>query len=230
MPSNVESGVVNSGSLKPGAVRGRRRCGILVLNAMILAGVAVDAADMRDGTITGQITYGPKGKPVPHAIVYLGARTRGADQPAAVAVNVVNGRLQPRIQIAHGGADLVLGNSDPTLYVVRLEWIGQGSTVRPLQRVAMPYAGFRKRFRLPQFDQTRLLQVVGDNGETKLRGYVALLPHPYAAVTDRDGRFEIGRVPSNRYPVHVWHERLGALADQCVVRPRQRTTLALGYR
>ncbi len=147
-----------------------------------------------------------------------------------VTLDVRGGRIRPAIQIARHGADLVLQNSDPTLHLVSLEWIGQNNGLHNRQHVAMPYAGFQKRIRLPRSDQTRLLRVMGLNGETKLRGYVALLPHPYAAVTDRHGRFEIAGVPPNRYPIHVWHERLGALREQCHVRSRQTAEITLGYR
>jgi hypothetical protein len=42
--------------------------------------------------------------------------------------------------------------------------------------------------------------------------YVAVVDHPYFAVTPSDGGFEIQGVPPGRHAVHVWHERYGPLA------------------
>jgi plastocyanin len=39
--------------------------------------------------------------------------------------------------------------------------------------------------------------------------YIAVVPHPFFAVTGTDGRFEIADLPAGRYEVEAWHERLG---------------------
>ena len=41
--------------------------------------------------------------------------------------------------------------------------------------------------------------------------YVAVLEHPYFAVSGSDGRFEIASVPAGRQSIEVWHERYGPL-------------------
>ena len=42
-----------------------------------------------------------------------------------------------------------------------------------------------------------------------MRGYLGVLSHPYFAVTGRDGRYTLARVPAGDYVVAAWHERLG---------------------
>lgn len=49
------------------------------------------------------------------------------------------------------------------------------------------------------------------------RGYIAVFDHPYFAVTDASGRFNIDALPAGTYTVKVWHERLSAPAEQRVV-------------
>ncbi len=41
------------------------------------------------------------------------------------------------------------------------------------------------------------------------QGWVWKLPHPYAAVTDDNGRFKISDVPQGMYKIRIWHELLG---------------------
>jgi hypothetical protein len=47
-------------------------------------------------------------------------------------------------------------------------------------------------------------------------GWVAVMEHPYFAITDARGQFSISRVPVGQYALHCWHERC-VLADQTVV-------------
>jgi hypothetical protein len=39
------------------------------------------------------------------------------------------------------------------------------------------------------------------------RGYVAILPHPFYAVTGRNGSFIIESLPPGDYEVVIWHEK-----------------------
>ncbi|MGI0014649.1 MAG: carboxypeptidase regulatory-like domain-containing protein, partial [Nitrososphaera sp.] len=42
-----------------------------------------------------------------------------------------------------------------------------------------------------------------------MSAYIVVTAHPYHAVTDVYGDYEIGDVPPGRYRLKVWHERLG---------------------
>ena len=42
-----------------------------------------------------------------------------------------------------------------------------------------------------------------------MSSYVAVMTHPYFAVTGKDGKFEIDGVPDGAYEVEAWHEKLG---------------------
>jgi len=44
-----------------------------------------------------------------------------------------------------------------------------------------------------------------------MRAWVAVVPHPFFAVTGADGRFAIRGLPAGTYTVEAWHERLPAL-------------------
>ncbi len=55
-----------------------------------------------------------------------------------------------------------------------------------------------------------------------MTAYIAVVPHPWAAVTDAHGRYQIADVPVGDYRLYTWHERLGTLAGRVrVVRSRR---------
>lgn len=42
-----------------------------------------------------------------------------------------------------------------------------------------------------------------------MRGWVVVIPHPFYALTDAQGRFKLDNVPPGQYTLRSWHERLG---------------------
>ena len=54
-----------------------------------------------------------------------------------------------------------------------------------------------------------------------MNGYLIALDHPFAAITDADGRFEIRDLPPGEHHFTVWHERLGYLDKDLTVRVKQ---------
>ena len=50
-----------------------------------------------------------------------------------------------------------------------------------------------------------------------MQAHVLTLDHPFAAVTDDDGRFTIDGLPPGEHEFHVWHERVGWLEKKLAV-------------
>ena len=46
-----------------------------------------------------------------------------------------------------------------------------------------------------------------------MSAYVLVFAHRFFAVTDADGRYEIGGVPPGKYTVTAWHERFGTVSQ-----------------
>ena len=46
---------------------------------------------------------------------------------------------------------------------------------------------------------------------TWIRGYWLIVDHPYAALTDKDGKFSIDQLPVGEHTFKIWHERPGYL-------------------
>ena len=58
-----------------------------------------------------------------------------------------------------------------------------------------------------QFKRAETVIPVKCNQHPWMRAYVGVLQHPFFAVTDRDGKFEIKGVPAGTYNVIAWHEK-----------------------
>lgn len=165
---------------------------------------------------------------VEDVVVYLGGTVsygnRVPDAAATVVLDQRDCEFVPRVQIARSGATLVLKNSDPVLHVVRLESMSGTNGPAALLTVATPYAGFERDWKLADWREPTLLKASSANGHNWMAGYIAVLPHPWAAVTDEDGRFTIRGVPPGTYKLYAWHETLGTLTrDVRVVGDRTAT-------
>ena len=145
-------------------------------------------------------------------IVYLGAATQnGVTNPPSVVLDQRDCEFVPRVQIARSGASLVLKNSDAVLHVVRIDMLHGTNQPSLFLNVATPYAGFEKHIPLANLAGPALLRATGGNGHPWMAAYVAVLPHPWAALTDEKGQFTIRGVPKGAYKMYAWHEVLGTL-------------------
>lgn len=50
-----------------------------------------------------------------------------------------------------------------------------------------------------------------------MKGYIAVFKHPYFAVTDQDGSFDIKNLPPGTYTITAWHEKLGTQSRKVTV-------------
>ena len=71
------------------------------------------------------------------------------------------------------------------------------------------------------FDHAEVLIPVKDNQHPWERAYIAVMDHPFFAVTDEFGRFEIRGLPPGVYTLVVWHERLGEQQVEIAVAPSE---------
>jgi hypothetical protein len=58
-----------------------------------------------------------------------------------------------------------------------------------------------------------------------MKGYIAVLKHPYFAVTDKDGHFEVKDLPPGTYTINAWQEKLGTKTQKVTVAAGQSQSL-----
>ncbi len=52
-----------------------------------------------------------------------------------------------------------------------------------------------------------------------MKSYIAVVSHPYFAVTGDDGTFALNDLPPGDYTIEVWHEKYGTQEQQITVDP-----------
>jgi len=107
----------------------------------------------------------------------------------------------PRLLALMVGQPLDIVSSDATLHNVH----AAGTANKPFN-LGMPAPGTRytRTFAVPEIVPFRC------DVHPWMRAFVAVVPHPFFAVTGADGRYEIRGLPAGTYSVEAWHEKLPA--------------------
>jgi len=146
---------------------------------------------------------------IANVIVWLSSKNVPAPprrEPFSTAtIRFVDGRFDPHVLACWNAAPLKLVNdsADGTNF----RWVATFN----------PYNKFLKAgesFEIPSAKSERLPAALKSDVYPWLLGYIFPLPHPYFAVTDRDGRFEIKNLPLGAWEFALWHERTGWLATK----------------
>ena len=122
--------------------------------------------------------------------------------PAATPVIEQKGcQFSPRITAVMAAQTFAVKNSDPVSHNIHPEpknnydWNQQQA----------PGAPDLKR----KFARHEVMIPVKCNIHAWMRAYIAVMEHPFYAVTGADGAFTLKDVPPGKYKVGVWHEALG---------------------
>ncbi len=59
------------------------------------------------------------------------------------------------------------------------------------------------------FEKQESMFLIKDDVHPWKRMYLAIMGHPYYAVTNTDGTFQINHLPAGTYTIEAWHEKLG---------------------
>ncbi len=110
-------------------------------------------------------------------------------------------QFEPRSIGLREGQILVAKNSDQIVHNVH-----HVSIRNPTNNVLLP-AG--QEMKLPAFKADRLPVTIKCDIHPWMRAHVRIYNHPYFAVTDADGNFEIKDAPAGKYRLVSWHEGPG---------------------
>jgi hypothetical protein len=142
-----------------------------------------------------------KDKKIENVVVYLMDIKAGKAMPTEpVVLTNIKCLFSPHVAVGFKGGKVVQKNDDPifhnihtylnnkTMYNIGLPEKGS-SVTKPLLREG-------------------LMEVTCDS-HPWMHGYIQILDHPYAAVTNAKGEFAIKDIPAGTYTVEAWHEALG---------------------
>ena len=140
-----------------------------------------------------------------NAFVYVkgdtlkGYRFEIPDSP--VVLQQRNCRFEPHLLGLRVGQPLQIINADPTVHNVHptpklnQEWnYSQAPDAPPMVK---------------KFARAEVLIPIKDNQHPWERAFVAVMDHPYFAISDKLGKFEIRGLPAGTYKLVVWHEEFG---------------------
>jgi plastocyanin len=172
---------------------------------------------------TEEVVTGASGA-LKNVVVYIsdGLGNRSFDPPKGPAVFEQKGcTYNPHILGMRTRQTLEVINSDPTSHNIHpvpqnnREWnIFQAPASSPIEET------FAREEIVP----------VRCNVHPWMKGYIAVFKHPYFAITNEDGAFDLKNVPPGDYTVQAWHEKYGRLSQKVSLEPNQTKTLEFVFK
>ena len=136
---------------------------------------------------------------VANTIVYLKGITRGKamDLPEPRQfLNQKNCRYEPHILLVPLQGNIKIESSDPLLHTVHMSGAAEYNLPFPFKDQVVS----RVMTREGQVD------LRCNAGHVWMNAEMMVAPHPYFAVTDANGEFQITQVPPGEYEIVAWHE------------------------
>ena len=136
---------------------------------------------------------------VKDTVIALENITRGKAPPAhQPSLDNRDCMLIPRVQAVMVGTEIVVRNADPFLHTTR----GRLPDSKQAFNLVFPRGTPEKaqKIRFPG-----VIAVTCDT-HAHMKAYILAFEHPYFALTDAHGQFEIAPVPPGVYRVQAWHE------------------------
>ena len=145
-----------------------------------------------------RLVVGPDGG-VANTIVYIKNISHGKamNLPAPRrSLNQKDCRYEPHILLVPQTAELAMKSSDAVLHTVHMDGAASFNVPFP----------FTDRVITKNMDAPGLVNLRCNGGHVWMNAEMMVVPHPYYAVSDQNGRFELTDVPPGDYEVVAWHE------------------------
>ncbi len=129
----------------------------------------------------------------------------------------------PHVQGMRTGQSLTVTTSDPTAHNVH----GFGKANRPFNR-SQPAGARDIAIRMRRDEASPPMKVKCDI-HPWMSSYVAVVDHPYFAVTGDDGSFELPNLPPGTYTIEAWHERYETMEHTVTLGDKETQALEFTY-
>lgn len=152
-----------------------------------------------------------EGGQLANVFVYVKEGLTGSYSPPGEAhvLNQEGCRYSPHVSGIMVGQTLTIRNSDPTLHNVHAlpEKNAEFNQGQPFQGMELERT----------FDQPEVMVRFKCDVHPWMSSYMAVLEHPFFAVSGSDGSFAIEGLPAGDYVVEAWHEQLGTQTQNVTV-------------
>ena len=137
--------------------------------------------------------------------------------PSTAAMDQKECTFLPRVVIVPAGGKIDFLNSDRLLHNLHAT-----PNANPPFNRTQP----KGRTITISFPHPEIIRVTCDL-HSWMRGWVVVADHPFYALTDGGGAFELRGLPAGRYTLKVWQERLGTTSKDVVVGDQEPTAVTL---
>ena len=100
-------------------------------------------------------------------------------------------------------------NSDPTLHNIHSYAKNSKSW-----NLGLPFQGMKQ---IKKFPAEEIMVMLKCDVHPWMSSYIAVMTHPYFAVTGTDGQFKIDNLPAGKYTIEAWHEKLGTQTSDITI-------------
>ena len=159
-----------------------------------------------------------------NVVVYVsaGLPAQNSQPPAQPAVLEQKGcQYKPHVLALQAGQKLDVVNSDETTHNIHpipnnnREWNMTQPHGMPLEQT---------------FAREEIAIPVKCNVHPRMKGYIAVSKHPYFAVTDKSGNFEIKDLPPGTYTITAWQEKMPPQMQKVTVGAGEAKTLDFTFK
>ena len=167
------------------------------------------------------VVRGPAGE-LANVFVVLQGDFPASPAPSTPVVLEQRGCLfQPHLVAVRAGQVLEVRNGDPTLH--NIHSVSSAHNDFNVSRPAhvAPYTVV--------VEHPELMLRLTCDVHSWMNVFVAVVSHPYFAVTNASGQFEIPNVPEGRYRLQIWHERYGPQTAEVNVSSRSVSEVSFTY-
>lgn len=173
-------------------------------------GLFRSAVEVKDGGLANTLVY-VKNPPA-----------GGAGHTEEVTLDQQGCMYHPTMLAVRTGQPIKIKNSDDTLHNIH---------PRPTKNTEFNIGQPRKGMETTRtFDKEEILIPVGCDVHPWMRSYIAVLSHPYFAVTKEDGSFEIKGLPAGEYEVEANHPKLKTSSAKVTVKDGDSAKLDLPFK
>ncbi|MCK5286541.1 MAG: carboxypeptidase regulatory-like domain-containing protein [Thermodesulfovibrionia bacterium] len=135
-------------------------------------------------------------------------------------------RFEPIVGISYLKSQYVIKNSDPLLHNTSLGKIIREGVRRTVYNLALPF----KDQVIKKPNRVAGLINVKCDAHPWMRAYVYSSRHPYVAITDANGNFEIKDLLPGKYKVRFWHEGFEEVVKEIDVKAGKASALNVTFK
>ena len=130
-------------------------------------------------------------------------------------------RYHPHVFGIQVGQTLEIVNSDPTLHNIHATPAANDefNTGQPIEGMK-----FNRTF-----TSTEVMVPFKCDVHGWMNAYVGVLDHPYFAVSDSSGTFDISTLPPGAYVIEAWHEKLGTQTQNVTIGEKETTEISFTF-